>query len=437
MMRPATKRRWEGRWKPLLVLAMLAAALLCGTLNSDASSIIAATLNREGLVTELSFTLDSPAPKLHLSAHGNELWIDLDRTGLQIPARPLYGRELAPLGIVRAFSPGGLHARIVVEVTGRSDYAIVQRQREIVLRLAPAGQAANLRAPLVTEHQKTGPYPTVASPTLQPLSPSNREPSNRAQIARAQPVVIRAPSAEVSSSVALLPGNPLVMIDPGHGGYDPGTQSASGILEKDVALSLSRRLVYTLKTRGVRAQLTRDSDDFISLPERTRRANLADPDLFVSIHLNSSPNPETTGIEVYYLNNTTDRATIRLARMENARVTGTSAPEDGNLNYILADLRQNYKATEAASLARMIDKQTVADLDAQLGLEVNPLGAKMGPFYVLVGAHMPAVLVECGFLSNAYEAQRLTSAQYQETLAQGIATAVVHYLSSDAAGGNL
>ena len=111
MMRPATKRRWEGRWKPLLVLAMLAAALLCGTLNSDASSIIAATLNREGLVTELSFTLDSPAPKLHLSAHGNELWIDLDRTGLQIPARPLYGRELAPLGIVRAFSPGGLHAR--------------------------------------------------------------------------------------------------------------------------------------------------------------------------------------------------------------------------------------------------------------------------------------------------------------------------------------
>jgi N-acetylmuramoyl-L-alanine amidase len=184
-------------------------------------------------------------------------------------------------------------------------------------------------------------------------------------------------------------------------------------------------------------QLTRDSDDFIALSERTRRANVADADLFVSIHLNSSPNPETTGIEVYYLNNTTDRATIRLARMENASVTAGSAPRDSNLNYILADLRQNYKANEAASLARTIDTQTVTDLDAQLGLEVNPLGAKMGPFYVLVGAHMPAVLVECGFLSNAYEAQRLASAQYQETLAQGIATAVVRYLSSDAAAGNL
>ena len=227
------------------------------------------------------------------------------------------------------------------------------------------------------------------------------------------------------------------MIDPGHGGYDPGTQSGSGILEKDVALSIARQVADALKARGVRAQMTRESDDFISLPERTRRANLADADLFVSIHLNSSPNPETTGIEVYYLNNTTDRATIRLARMENAGVTGASAPRDGNLNYILADLRQNYKATEAATLARMIDTQTVTDLDAQLGLEVNPLGAKMGPFYVLVGAHMPAVLVECGFLSNTYEAQRLSSAQYQQTLAQGIATAVIRYLGSDAAVGNL
>ena len=227
------------------------------------------------------------------------------------------------------------------------------------------------------------------------------------------------------------------MIDPGHGGYDPGTQSAGGILEKDVALSISRQVASALNARGVRVQLTRDSDDFISLPERTRRANIANADLFVSIHLNSSPNPETTGIEVYYLNNTTDRATIRLARMENAGVTGASAPRDGDLNYILADLRQNYKANEAASLARMIDTETVTDLDSQLGLEVNPLGAKMGPFYVLVGAHMPAVLVECGFLSNPNEAQRLSSAQYQQTLAQGIATAVVRYLSSDAAAGNL
>jgi N-acetylmuramoyl-L-alanine amidase len=393
-------------------LPIIVAVLLIAVSYADAA-ITSASLNREGSVTELSFTLDRPAPRLHLSTHGDELWIDLDRTTLQIPPRPLYGRETAPIGIVRAFCPGSMRTRIVIEVIGKSDYAIVQRQREIVLRLAPAGQVANLRVPLREDHQKTAPYPV-------------------------EPVAIRPARPEVSRAVANpLVGNPLVMIDPGHGGYDPGTQSGGAILEKEIALNVARQLADALKARGVRAQLTRDSDDFISLPERTRRANLANADLFVSIHLNSSPNPQTAGIEVYYLNNTTDRATIRLARMENMGATGASAPRDGNLNYILADLRQNYKATEAASLARMIDTETVTDLDAQLGLEVKPLGAKMGPFYVLVGAHMPAVLVECGFLSNPYEAQRLSSPRYQQTLAQAIASAVVHYLNADAAAGNL
>jgi len=199
------------------------------------------------------------------------------------------------------------------------------------------------------------------------------------------------------------------------------------------------RLKSSLEVRGIRAQVTRSSDVFISLAERTRIANRAGADLFVSIHLNSSPNTETTGIEVYYLNNSTDRATIRLARMENGGGDGYGAPDAShlNLNYILTDLRQNYKASEAASLAKMIDAQTVADLDAGLGLNVNALGAKMGPFYVLVGAHMPAVLVECGFLSNPGEAQRLAGADYQNLLAGAISTAIVHYFNADLAVGNL
>ena len=126
-------------------------------------------------------------------------------------------------------------------------------------------------------------------------------------------------------------------------------------------------------------QLTRDSDDFIALSgahaARQRRRTLTCSSRSISIRARS---PSTTGIEVYYLNNTTDRATIRLARMENAGVTGASAPSDGNLNYILADLRQNYKANEAASLARMIDTETVTDLDSQLGLEVNSAGSEDG-----------------------------------------------------------
>src|SRR5271166_1987325 len=215
---------------PLLMVVLFAAVLALSTADA---AITSASLHREGLVTELSFTLDSPAPRFHLSAHGDELWIDLDRTTLHLSALPELGRDSAPIRMLRV-TTGGAHTHIVVEVVGKFDYAIIQRQREIVLRLAPARMAANLRAPLSIDH---------------PI---------------AQPVAILPPSRALTPSpVNPLPGNPLVMIDPGHGGYDPGTQSSSGILEKDLALSIARRLAYALKARGVRAQLTRDSDDFI------------------------------------------------------------------------------------------------------------------------------------------------------------------------------
>jgi N-acetylmuramoyl-L-alanine amidase len=294
-----------------------------------------------------------------------------------------------------------------------------------VLRVADAGTDPNIAAPIIVHHIARRPDPVVAQPVA------------FATARTAHPVSVAPTTAP--ESVALnedrrQPGQYLVMIDPGHGGYDPGTQSASGAMEKDLALQIATRLKTALEARGIRAELTRSTDEFISLAERTQMANRAGADLFVSVHLNSSPNPDTSGIEVYYLNNTTDRATIRLARMENGGAGDAGTSNDSNLNYILTDLRQNYKAIEAASLARMIDAQTVEDLDAGLGLNVNALGAKMGPFYVLVGAHMPAVLIECGFMSNAAEAARLESPQYQDVLAGATAAAVVHYFSGDVAG---
>jgi N-acetylmuramoyl-L-alanine amidase len=438
---PTEKRRrrvWMMRlsraWRAGIAAAVMLLALLPAN-RANAAAITSASLVHQGAVSELHFTLTGNAPRLKLTAHGGQLWIDLDRSDLAIAAHPLLGREGGVIRSVSALSPASHHARIIVEVNGKADYVVAQRSNEIILRIAPKGQAANLAAPLLARPRNSTPsYPATASRAM----PHDALPAQTTALSRTDTALVRPPPPQISSDVAHpLAGNPLVMVDPGHGGFDPGTKSLSGILEKDLALSISRRVVSALKARGVRAQLTRDSDEFISLAQRTQRANAADADLFVSIHLNWSPDSQTTGIEAYYLNNTTDRATIRLARMENAAGDGASAPRDGDLNYILADLRQNYKATEAASLARMIDAQTVADLDSQLGLQVNALGAKKGPFYVLVGAHMPAVLIECGFLSNPYEAARLSSAQYQETLAQGIAAAVVHYLSSDAAVGDL
>jgi N-acetylmuramoyl-L-alanine amidase len=406
-----------------------------------ASVLSSARIERRGPTFELHFKFDGAVPRLDLSAHGNQLWIELARTHVAIPPRPLFGYEVAPILSVRAIEAqaDAGKSRIVVEVIGKADYAVARLPHEIVLRIASAGADPNIAAPIVVHNDPPHPNRRSLARSEVQTAPEYLEPASahpHPSQGSVEPVIV-SPASPVLASPDHQPGHPLVVIDPGHGGYDPGTQSSSGVLEKDLALQIARRLKSALEARGIRAEVTRSADAFISLPERTRIANRAGADLFVSIHLNSSPNTDTTGIEVYYLNNTTDRATIRLARMENGGADGYGAPDGSNLNYILTDLRQNYKASEAASLAKMIDAQTVADLDAGLGLNVNALGAKMGPFYVLVGAHMPALLVECGFLSNPGEARRLEAAEYQDLLAGAVATAVVHYFNADLAVGNL
>jgi N-acetylmuramoyl-L-alanine amidase len=405
-------------------------AMVCPVRASVPAPVLtSARIEHRGQTLELHFGFSGPAPRLDLSIHGSELWIALGRTRVAVPPRPLYGYESAPISSVRAIQ-SDTNSRIVVEVMGKSDYAIarLRDRNEIVLRVATTGADPNIAAPIIVHNAPRRPAPPVARPVA--FAPAE----NPRPLSIPQPI---APAPVALNEDHPQPGHFLVMIDPGHGGYDPGTESSAGVMEKDLALQIATRLKAALEARGIRAELTRSTDVFISLAERTRIANSAGADLFVSIHLNSSPNTDTTGIEVYYLNNTTDRATIRLARMENGGADGYGTSNDSNLNYILTDLRQNYKAIEAASLARMIDAQTVADLDTGLGLNVNALGAKMGPFYVLVGAHMPAVLVECGFMSNAAEAARLESAQYQDVLAGATAAAVVHYFNGDLAAGDL
>jgi len=388
---------------------------------------------------ELHFAFEGIAPRFYLHTQNSELLIDLPSTITQLPPRPLYGQEAAPVKAIRIINVAPGKAQISIEVEGKADYAIARLKHEIVVRLATAGTVRNLAAPILVRNE-----PPSAQAAYAPAPPLAPKPTVRkAALPPEERPVIESPAPQSQVAMADEPehaaiGHPLVMIDPGHGGYDPGTSSTSGIQEKDLALAIALRLQSALQARGFRAEMTRSSDFFVPLPERTKIANRANADLFVSIHLNSSPNPATTGIEVYYLNNTTDHSTIRLARIENAGAPSSYGTDGGpNLNYILTDLRQQYKANESAALARMIEAQAVASLDAGLGTNVNELGAKMGPFYVLVGAHMPAVLVETGFLSNAGEAQRLASPQYQELLANGIATAIARYLNADVAVGNL
>jgi len=435
---------WKAAGRIPLAITIVA---LCAPGAAEASTasvpLAFARIEHHGGAVELRFGFRGAAPGWNLHTRGSELLLDLPATVVDLPPRPLFGQEVAPVRAVRITDNGGGQARIAIDVEGKTDYALARLPREIVLRVAAAGTVPNLAAPILVRSAADRPAPgAIAKAQVPHLKPAGQEVASQAPPAENPPAAggntSPARPASASESYPAAAGQPLVVIDPGHGGYDPGTSSGSGIQEKDLALVIAARVQHALRERGLRAEMTRATDVFIPLPERTTIANRAGADLFVSIHLNWSPNPATSGIEVYYLNNTTDRATIRLARMENAGAPAAYGAGGGaNLNYILTDLRQQYKATEAASVARMIDSQAVATLDEGMKTNVNALGAKMGPFYVLVGAHMPAVLVETGFLSNPGEAQRLASAQYQEVLADGIATAITHYFNAHVALGNL
>ncbi|MGH7813996.1 MAG: N-acetylmuramoyl-L-alanine amidase [Candidatus Binataceae bacterium] len=406
----------------------LGAIFLTANFAHATITLTSAKIERRGPTQELRFKFNGIAPRFRMSAHGGTLRIDLGGARIGIPPRPLFGYEAPPIQSVRAIEGDGGDSRIVVAVKGKTDYAAARVGHEIILRIAPAGTDPDIAAPILVRHFAHRRPPPIRRVVASAAIPKFRDDS-------AAPPATHSDSIEPRGEFP--PGHPLVMIDPGHGGYDPGTHSAAGVTEKSLALQISERLKTALEARGIHAEMTRDSDEFISLPERTKLANRAGADLFISIHLNSSPNPDASGIEVYYLNNTTDRATIRLARMENGTGTAYGASANPNLHYILADLRQNYKAEVSASLAAAIDSRAANAVDTGFGLNMKADGARRGPFYVLVGARMPAVLVECGFLSNAAEAARTMEPRYQETLALAIAAAVANYFNADLAVGNL
>jgi N-acetylmuramoyl-L-alanine amidase len=195
-----------------------------------------------------------------------------------------------------------------------------------------------------------------------------------------------------------------------------------------VTLAVAQRLAALLREGlGAETILTRRGDETLELGDRTERANAEAADLFVSIHANASPNRQAAGIETYYLNNTNDRASIRLAAMENG-LDYVPQAEGTRLRYILSDLLQVGKIEESVRLARTVQRTLVGHLGSRYS-EVADLGVKQGPFYVLVGAHMPCVLVEVSFLTHPVEGRRLASDAYQAAVAEGLYGGIAAYLA--------
>ncbi|MBI3786291.1 MAG: N-acetylmuramoyl-L-alanine amidase [Deltaproteobacteria bacterium] len=229
-----------------------------------------------------------------------------------------------------------------------------------------------------------------------------------------------------------------IVLDPGHGGKDPGAFGVGGIAEKDIVLAIAKRLRDRLADEpDLDVVLTRDSDVFLRLEERTALANAEHADLFLSIHGNASTNANASGAETYYLNNTDDHATLRLAAMENGlrSMTGQSG-DSSDIALILSDLIQNYKVQEAVRLAQEVQNSLVASVHAH-GADINDLGVKRGPFYVLVGAGMPGALVEVSFLTNPEEGRRLADPLYQDAIADGLLRGLRRSVEGMRSTGNL
>jgi len=216
-----------------------------------------------------------------------------------------------------------------------------------------------------------------------------------------------------------------VVIDAGHGGHDSGAVGPHGTQEKDVALAIAQRLGPILESQGLEVVYTRASDRFLSLEKRAALANEARGDLFISIHCNSAASASLRGVETYSLNIAADRYSIRLAAREN------SSSEKGisDLQFILADLATKANTEESSHLAQRVQKAVVSELSGKYS-GVEDLGTKQALFYVLLGAKMPAILVETSFVSNPDEEKRLSSAGYQSDVANAIASGVGDYLGN-------
>jgi N-acetylmuramoyl-L-alanine amidase len=216
------------------------------------------------------------------------------------------------------------------------------------------------------------------------------------------------------------------VIDPGHGGADPGCLDAAGLYEKDLVLDISLRLRELIRANtGLEVILTRETDIAVPLENRTVIANQKRADLFISIHINAFPDAKRKGIETFFLNFSTDPAVNALAARENATTTKTI----GEMDKIIRKIVQNSKIIESQELARRIQKSLVAALGKGYR-DVIDLGTKGGPFWTLIGAGMPSVLVEVSHLSNPIEAKRLREDAYRQAAARGIYEGILAYLQS-------
>jgi N-acetylmuramoyl-L-alanine amidase len=337
---------------------------------------------------------------------------------------------------VRAQSGAANTAHVVMQLAGRARYSTFPLYNPFRLAI---------------DVERDGPAPTAATAAAASVASAPRDLVARA-VARSNPAAAAPPVPALASAPAPAhPGPPgptpapaattgqgdyslarqlglrvaRVVIDPGHGGRDPGAE-AHGVRESEVVLDVALRLEkLLLRQPGIEVVLTRRTDDYIGLDERTAIANRENADLFLSIHANASPRAAARGIETYFLNFASNPEAEAVAARENA----ASAQTMNTLPSLVKAIALNNKLAESRELAGLVETSLFTRMSPRTkGLK--QIGVKQAPFVVLIGAEMPSVLAEISFLTNKTDAALLKQATYRQRIAQGLCDAIVRYQGS-------
>jgi N-acetylmuramoyl-L-alanine amidase len=353
-------------------------------------------------VVRVVIELDAEVPFRHERIEDpTRVFVDLQNT---IPSEPLRDTELR-FGddIVRQVRTGRhppSMTRVVLDLDGLANYSVytLYEPFRVVIDAERAGPAGSFTA-----------------------GPSDTQPAAAASAPEAQPVP-PAPNAEGGFSIGrqLGLGAARIVIDPGHGGRDPGAQR-DGLSEAEVVLDIALRLEQLLLMQpATEVLLTRRTDAYVALEERTAIANRQQADLFLSIHVNASRNTRTRGVETYFLNFATTQDAETVAARENA----ASGRNMNNLPGLIRSITLNNKRDESQEFATLVQRALVMELDSE-GLQ--DLGVKQAPFVVLIGAEMPSILAEVAFITNRRDQQLLEKASHRQEIAEALLAGVLQY----------
>ena len=334
--------------------------------------------------TDTEFHLELPNTRLLKKAHSKT-------TNKNFPINITFSRN----------AKGTLVLSIPTKQWKRYKWYVLQKPTRIVLDLYP----------------KPSPKTTIVKAPVPSKKPSAKPPV--AKKAPPPPVIVAPPTASVAKK------DMIIVLDPGHGGKDPGALGRKGTREKDIVLKISGYLRDLLaKETKSKVFMTRESDVFIELKDRATFANQHKADLFVSIHINSHPKKSIKGLELYHFGEASDPRALEVAAREN----GTPLEDNGPAwQFILADKLHDKKIEDSQEFAWTTKKALVNYL--QPFYKIKDHGVKTAPFFVLRMTTMPAILAEIAFISNPSEEKLLKSKTYQKRMARGIFEGIKVYIT--------